>query len=354
MTNQEIYNELGKEGTLLILFVQMAASDQKLDQSELEAIRQVMSKFTDKDFSTLLKKVLEIGKKLTPEKRIDYILAGLDLFALEFDKKSKDAVIEGLKSIAFADGIIHEAEGTLYSSVVNIFKQKSMGRKNLSEFGFSGDMLVDLLHMAGIWPSELDLSTIPTDYALPDSITKSARSLINNVKINDSVWYEIACFENEEFGSFGIVASEGDYIESNEFVSLIGIDDYPWNKRGPLWYSSDLTINQNYFGPILFLRDGLVSVDPRTPGNYILMGWERWKKYARPEAHKIFLGNDNVEVVIEAKNPNAFTKYSFDFALSILDKVISAAQKSLDKSYMEHPAIIQWEKKHVMKLSEIA
>jgi hypothetical protein len=49
MTNQEIFKDLGELGTLMLLFLEMAATDEELTDEELKAVLDAGASFTDKD-----------------------------------------------------------------------------------------------------------------------------------------------------------------------------------------------------------------------------------------------------------------------------------------------------------------
>lgn len=114
MTNQEIFNDLGEMGTLMLLFLEMAGADGEFDESEIETIIDGASNFTDKNLGPFIDSALAIRKAISVEARINYLAAGLGYFAGNLSADMKKGILVELAKIAKADGVIHDNESTLF------------------------------------------------------------------------------------------------------------------------------------------------------------------------------------------------------------------------------------------------
>ena len=114
MTNQEIFDELGEMGTLMLLFIEMAAADGEIAKAEIGAIVDGASNFTDHDIMPFVDNALKIRKSLSVEARINYLAAGLGYFAGNLSADMKKGVLVELAKIAKADGVIHDIESKLF------------------------------------------------------------------------------------------------------------------------------------------------------------------------------------------------------------------------------------------------
>jgi hypothetical protein len=114
MTNQEIFDKLGEMGTLMLLFLEMAAADGKFTDEELETVIDSASNFTDQEVGRFVHSALEVAKSITFEERVAYLDAGLAFFANKFNADFKKAVLVELARIAKADGAIHNNESLLF------------------------------------------------------------------------------------------------------------------------------------------------------------------------------------------------------------------------------------------------
>jgi len=114
MTNQEIFDKLGEMGTLMLLFLEMAAADGKFTDEELETVIDSASNFTDQDVGIFVQRALEVAKSITFEERFAYLDAGLAYFAGKFSAELKKGVLVELAKIAKADGTIHNNESALF------------------------------------------------------------------------------------------------------------------------------------------------------------------------------------------------------------------------------------------------
>ena len=114
MTNQEIFDDLGEMGTLMLLFIEMAAADGEIAQAEIAAIVNGAANFTDNDIVPFIDNAIKIRTALTVEARINYLSAGLGYFAGNLSADMKKGVLVELAKIAKADGVIHDIESKLF------------------------------------------------------------------------------------------------------------------------------------------------------------------------------------------------------------------------------------------------
>ena len=119
MTNKEIFDKLGEMGTLMSLFLEMGAIDGNLDQSEIDQVLRVSKSFTDEDLMPFITMAVELRKKIGQKGVLNYLQAGLSYFGNNFDDEMKKGILLALKSIANADGVIHENEKVLFEIAVN-------------------------------------------------------------------------------------------------------------------------------------------------------------------------------------------------------------------------------------------
>lgn len=118
MTNQEIFDKLGEMGTLMSLFLEMGAIDGNLDQSEIDQVLKCSKLFTNEDVMPVIASAIVIRKEIGQDGVIKYLKAGLSYFGNKFDDDTKEGILLALKSIANADGVIHENEKLLFGLAV--------------------------------------------------------------------------------------------------------------------------------------------------------------------------------------------------------------------------------------------
>lgn len=118
MTNQEIFDKLGEMGTLMSLFLEMGAIDGNLDQSEIDQVLKCSKLFTNEDVMPVIASAIVIRKEIGQDGVIKYLKAGLSYFGNKFDDDTKKGILLALKSIANADGVIHENEKLLFGLAV--------------------------------------------------------------------------------------------------------------------------------------------------------------------------------------------------------------------------------------------
>jgi uncharacterized tellurite resistance protein B-like protein len=114
MTNQEIFDDLGEMGTLMMLFLEMAAADGKFTDEEIATVLDSASNFTDHDVEPFVQNALKVAKSLSFQERVDYLHAGLAYFSGKFSADMKKGILVELATIAKADGAIHDNESALF------------------------------------------------------------------------------------------------------------------------------------------------------------------------------------------------------------------------------------------------
>jgi uncharacterized tellurite resistance protein B-like protein len=114
MTNQEIFDEIGEMGTLMLLFLEMAGADGEVTEIEVSAAMGAGECFTDNDLMPHIDAAVKIFQLLKTEDRINYLAAGLGYFAGKLPVDTKKNILVGMAQIAKADGKIHDNENSLF------------------------------------------------------------------------------------------------------------------------------------------------------------------------------------------------------------------------------------------------
>ena len=114
MTNQEIFNELGDMGTLVLLYLEMAGADGETSEEEALIILKAASCFTDQDVTQFFDGAFKVKASLSFNDRLAYLKAGLGYFAENLPADTKKNILHSLTLIAGADGNIHDNESALY------------------------------------------------------------------------------------------------------------------------------------------------------------------------------------------------------------------------------------------------
>ncbi len=114
MTNQEIYDELGDMGTLILLYLEMAGADGETTEEEAIVMLKASSCFTDQDVTQFFDGAFKVKAELTFNERLAYLKAGLGYFAENLKADTKKNILHSLTLIAGADGTIHDNESALY------------------------------------------------------------------------------------------------------------------------------------------------------------------------------------------------------------------------------------------------
>lgn len=117
---QEIYDDLGQLGSLVMLGTLVAAVDGEFDESEFDSIINSFVKFAKEDaatpehFSEILEKVTSAHKTLgTFEAKIQFAIAVLNLFKSMFDADLRKAILATYNDVAMADLEMHPNEAAL-------------------------------------------------------------------------------------------------------------------------------------------------------------------------------------------------------------------------------------------------
>jgi uncharacterized tellurite resistance protein B-like protein len=114
MTNQEIFDDLGQMGTLMLLFIEMAGADGEVTEDEIGTLVDSGSSFTDQDLVPFIDSALKVRNTIGSKQRVEYLGAGLGLFAEELSADMKKGILIELAKIAKADGAIHDNESALF------------------------------------------------------------------------------------------------------------------------------------------------------------------------------------------------------------------------------------------------
>lgn len=114
MTNQEIFDDLGEMGTLMMLFLEMASTDGEISTEEAETLYESASNFTEQDVHPFVESAMRVAKTLSFNDRVDYLNAGLAHFSDKFSAEMKKNILIELAKIANADGSIHDHESSLF------------------------------------------------------------------------------------------------------------------------------------------------------------------------------------------------------------------------------------------------
>ena len=114
MTNQEIFDDLGEMGTLMMLFLEMASTDGEISTEEAETLYESAANFTDQDVHQFVLSARRVAKTLSFNDRVSYLNAGLAHFSEKFSAKMKKNILIELAKIANADGRIHDNESSLF------------------------------------------------------------------------------------------------------------------------------------------------------------------------------------------------------------------------------------------------
>ena len=114
MTNQEMFDDLGEMGTLMLLFLEMASTDGEISTEEAETLYESASNFTDQDVHQFVLNAMRVGKTLSFSDRVSYLNAGLAYFSEKFSAEMKKNILIELAKIANADGSIHDHESSLF------------------------------------------------------------------------------------------------------------------------------------------------------------------------------------------------------------------------------------------------
>lgn len=118
--SQEIYDDLGQLGSLVMLGTMVAGVDGQVDESEWDGIISSFVKFANEDaatpehFGKIMEKVNKAHKSLeTFENKIQYATTVLNTFKSAFDADLRKAILGAYNDIAMADLEMHPNEAAL-------------------------------------------------------------------------------------------------------------------------------------------------------------------------------------------------------------------------------------------------
>ena len=118
--SQEIWDDLGQLGSLVLLGTMVASVDGDFDEKEGEAIVQTFLKFANEehnsvdDFKRIMDKVANAHKGLgTFENKVKYAATTLNTFKANFDADTRKAILGAYNDIAMADLEMHPNEAAL-------------------------------------------------------------------------------------------------------------------------------------------------------------------------------------------------------------------------------------------------
>ena len=118
--SQEIWDDLGQLGSLVLLGTMVAQVDGEVAEEEGSAIVQTFLQFapdehnSKDDLFRILDKVMNAHKSLgTFENKIDYALTTLNTFKAKFNADTRKAILGAYNDIAMADLEMHPNEAAL-------------------------------------------------------------------------------------------------------------------------------------------------------------------------------------------------------------------------------------------------
>lgn len=218
-----------------------------------------------------------------------------------------------------------------------------MGKKTSQH---TGDILVDFLRLSGVLPPGYKRSPRTGWPELPAKAIAAAERLLTTLNHDPERWLEVPATMGKHCGIVDDPDRAG-VLSIDRMEELPGLEDYPWHKRGPLWYSSGVTINGSFPGPVVFLRDGMVTVDPSDPNTFTHFSWDEFHTHEWPardsdgEINARCLGLDHLVLDHAAEGDPDWGEFSFYFADLILRRVLAAAQAS-PGPFLRTPPIEHW------------
>lgn len=118
--NQEIYDDLGQMGSLMLLGVLVASVDGEIDDSELDTLTSTFVRFANEEAQTaeyygdLLNRVVQAFKRLdTIENQVNYAVLVCNTLKRDLSETMCRELYGEFSKMAMADGELHENEATL-------------------------------------------------------------------------------------------------------------------------------------------------------------------------------------------------------------------------------------------------
>ena len=217
----------------------------------------------------------------------------------------------------------------------------------------TGDMLLDFLAVAGM-PAD---SLVHADSGpMTEPALEAIRALLEGAA-EEKTWLEV----HPDLADWcGIIDDErlGGVLGIDALDRLPGIDGYPFHKRGPLWYTSDVVINGVIRGPVLFMRDGWIGVNPNDPDtSFMLHSWDNFLQHQWPaidndggEHHGTMLLGDLVLEIGGRGSSPPWAPWSLNFAHVVLSRLLPVVKESVGLPLLKHPPLLPWTEKRVRSM----
>lgn len=216
-----------------------------------------------------------------------------------------------------------------------------MGKKRAKKKGVErpGDILMDFLLVAGLLPP--DFFSSPRG-SLPPEARAGCRRLTQWLRNHPEAWLEVP--PSMADGCCLIV--DGEELPVNQLHRLPGLEHYPWHKRGPLWYCSDTQVNLMYSGPLIVMRDGWITVDPRDESQFTLLSWSGFDDHSWPGAFPDGDGEESDEVLtldselVWTAKDLFWVELTLEMVSALLPRLMAANDRS--RGHLITPLIDEW------------
>lgn len=120
MTNQEVFDNLGQLGSVVMLASMVAAVDGSIEESELEAVGNSFAQFVSDEadnldnFKKIWGNVLQAHQDLGDfQGKLEFAVNVLKHFKEIFDEDTRRAMLVEFSKVAMADGELHDQEAQL-------------------------------------------------------------------------------------------------------------------------------------------------------------------------------------------------------------------------------------------------
>jgi len=120
MTNQEVFNNLGQLGSVVMLASMVAGVDGNIEDSELEAVGNSFARFASdeadnvENFRRIWGNVMQAHQDLGDFKgKLDFAVNVLTHFKEIFDEDTRRSMLVEFSKVAMADGELHDQEAQL-------------------------------------------------------------------------------------------------------------------------------------------------------------------------------------------------------------------------------------------------
>ena len=120
MTNQEVFNNLGQLGSVVMLASMVAGVDGNIEDSELEAVGNSFARFASdeadnlENFKRIWGNVMQAHQDLGDFKgKLDFAVNVLTHFKEIFDEDTRRSMLVEFSKVAMADGELHDQEAQL-------------------------------------------------------------------------------------------------------------------------------------------------------------------------------------------------------------------------------------------------